>query len=210
LKDNAASPSKLSFRCSAASSHPATHSLIARSKHLSTLQPEASLPGVRQQERSSSCLGAQGLFSGTTPTGQRLAGSILQTFPDKRGCVRTVSNPTANSVFKQPAMGLRLLTTTSGNPATSTHVDLALDQPCGSAVTWTVHFLQRQPAATTDSFLAGGGSVSVATKWSVTLYRRLTVSMDCVFLADGNRIAPVATNNGLLFLAGGQQMCLLP
>ena len=81
LKDNAASPSKLSFCCSAASSHPATHSLIARSKYLSTLQTEASLPGVRQQERSSRCPGAQGIFSETTPSGRRLAGRILQTSP---------------------------------------------------------------------------------------------------------------------------------
>jgi len=175
-------------------------SLIAHSTYLSTLQPEASLPGVRQQERSSRCLGAQGLFSETTPSGQRLAGRILQTFPDKRGCVRTVSVPTENGVFKQPAMCLRLLTTTSGNTATTTHIDLASEQPCGLAVTWTVHFLQRQPAATMDNvFLKGGGSAPVATKWSVTLYRWLAVSMDCVFLADDNRIAPVATTCGLPF-----------
>jgi len=161
LKDNAASPSKLSFRCSAALSDPATHSLIVRSKYLSTLQPEASLPGVRQQERSSRCPGAQGLFSETTPSGQRLAGRILQTFPDTRGCVRAVSVPSENGVFNQLTMSLCFLTAISGNPqlrtATSTHIDLASDQPCGLAVTWTVHFLQRQPGATMDNvFLARG------------------------------------------------------
>jgi len=110
------------------------------------------------------------------------------------------------SIFKQPSMCLRLLTTTSGNPDTSTHIDLASDQPRGLAVTWTVHFLQRQPAVTMDNiFLQGGRIAPVATKWSVTLYRRLAVSIDCVFLADANRIAPVATNNGLLFLAGGNR-----
>jgi len=137
LKDNAASPSKLSFRCSAASSHPATHSLIARFKYLSTLQPEASLPGVPLQERSSRCLGAQGLFSS-----QRLAGRILQTFPEKKGCVRPVSVPTDNGVFNQLAMSFCLLIAVSPNPqlraATSTRVDLASDQPRDLAVKWTV------------------------------------------------------------------------
>ena len=51
-------------------------------------------------------------------------------------------------------------------------------------------------------FLAGNGSAPVATKWSVTLHRRLAVSMDCVFVADASRTAPVATNSGLFFLAG--------
>ena len=133
LKDNAASPSKLSFRCSAASSHPATHSLIARSKYLSTLQSEASLRGRPLQERSSRCLRAQGLFSETTPSGQRLAGRILQTFLEKKGCVGTVSVPSVNGVFNQLTMSFCLLIAVSPNPqlraATSTGVDLASDQP---------------------------------------------------------------------------------
>jgi len=195
---------------SANPSHPATHSLIARSKYLSTLQPEASLPGVRQQERSSRCLGAQGLFSETTPSGQRLDGRTLQTFPDKRGCVRTVSVPTENGVLNQLAMSLCFPTAISGKPQlradSSTRVDLASDQPRGLAVEWTVHFLQRQPATTVDNvFLQEGGRAPVASEWSVTLHRRPSVPTDCVFLADGKRIAPMATNNGLFFLAGGNR-----
>jgi len=89
--------------------------LIARSKYLSTLQPEALLPGVRQQERSSSCIGAKGLLSETTPSGQRLAGRILQTFPDKRGCVRTVSVRTKNGVVKRPIAKLCLVTAAPDN-----------------------------------------------------------------------------------------------
>jgi len=212
LKDNAASPSKLLFRCSAASSHQATHLLIARSKYLSTLQPEAPLPGVRQQERSSRCLRAQGLFSETTPSGQRLAGRILQTFPDKRGCVRTVSVPTDNGVFNQLLMSFCFLVPVSGNPqlrtASSTRVELASDHLRGLAVKWTVHFLQRQPAVTVDNvFFQEGGRAPVATEWSVTLYRRTAVPTSCVFLADGKRIAPLATNKGLFFSCTGQQQC---
>jgi len=118
------------------------------------------------------------------------AGRILQTFPDKRGCVRTVSVPTENSVSNQLARSLYFPTAISGNPqlqaASSTRFDLASDQPCGLAVTWTVHFLQRQPAATMDNvFLQEGGRAPVASEWSVTLDRRPSMPTDCVFLADG-------------------------
>ena len=183
--------------------------MIARSKYLSTLQPEASLPGVRQQERSARCLGAQGLFSETTPSGQQLAGSILQTFPNKRGCVGTVSVPIDNGVFNQLAMSFCLLIAVSGNPqlrsASSTRIDLAPDHSRSLAVKWTVHFLQRQPAANVDNaFLQEGGRAPVATEWSDTLYRRSAVPTDCVFLADGKRIAPVTMNNGLFFFLHGE------
>jgi len=77
------------------------------------------------------------------PTSIKNAGnknnSLVNTFPAERGCERNVSVPTENGVFKQPAMCLRLLTTISGNPATSKHVDLAWSQPCGLAVKWTVN-----------------------------------------------------------------------
>jgi len=139
-------------------------------------------------------------------------------FPDTRGCVRTVSVPTENGVFNQLTMSLCFLTAISGNPqlrtATSMHIDLVSDQPCGLAVTWTVHFLQRQSATTMDSLFLQGAAV--ATKWSVRLYRQLTVSMDCVSLLmptalhmlprtidcvflQGATDAPVAANYGLPF-----------
>ena len=171
------------------------------------------MPGVRQQERSSRCLGAQGLFSETTPSDQRLAGRILQTFPDKRGCVRTVSVPTENGVFKQPAMCLRLLTT-SGNPATSTHIDLASDQPCGLAVTWTVNFCRdSQPQLWTD-FSCRGAATRLSRQngllpftdsqlclWTVfsllmpTALHLLPGTMDCYFLQEAKDV-PVDANYG--------------
>ena len=143
---------------SVASSDPLVDRTFQVSVHSSTRSFVARRSSARTLTR---CPGAQGLFSETTPSGQRLAGRILQTFPDTRGCVRAVSVPSENGVFNQLTMSLCFLTAISGNPqlrtATSTHIDLASDQPCGLAVTWTVHFLQRQPGATMDNvFLARG------------------------------------------------------
>ena len=121
LKDNGASPSKMSFRCSAASLRQAPHASTTPSKHSSTLQPrclprpEPSLPGVCQQERSSRRLGGHGLFNETTPSGQLLVGGILRTFPGRRGYKRIVSVRTKNGVVKRPIAKLCLPTAASDN-----------------------------------------------------------------------------------------------
>ena len=50
------------------------------------------------------------LVDKTAPRGQWLVGRILQTFPDEKGCVRTVSVRTKNGVVKRPIAKLCLVT----------------------------------------------------------------------------------------------------
>jgi len=65
LKDNATSPSKLSFRCPAASLHQATHAPTTHSNDFfnssTTVLAATLLSGVCQQERSSRWLGGSGV-----------------------------------------------------------------------------------------------------------------------------------------------------
>ena len=55
------------------------------------------------------------LVDKTAPRGQWLVGRILQTFPDEKGCVRTVAVRTKNGVVKRPIAKLCLLTVAPDN-----------------------------------------------------------------------------------------------
>jgi len=174
LRDSATSPSKMSFHCSAASLHQVTHPSTTPSKHSLSLQPrclpqpEPSLPGVCQQERSSRLLGGQGLFSETPPSGQLLVGGTLRTFPDDRGYKRTVFVRIKNGVVKRPIAKLFL-------PPASAFGQLMRAAPSmrGLAVKRTVRLLQRQPLLPQlwTVFRAGGnGSSLVTANYGLTLF----------------------------------------
>jgi len=81
-------------------------------------------------------------WSVAPPSGQRLlAGRILQTIPDDKDCVRTVSDPTENGVLKQPATSLCLLLTAA--PGNHCELPLRCKMIVHAVLCWCVGPLRR-------------------------------------------------------------------
>jgi len=81
-------------------------------KYLPTLQERSKWLGKQRNFNEGDVIL---LVDKTAPRGQWLVGRILQTFPDDKGCVRTVSVRTKNGVVKRPIAKLCLVSSAPDN-----------------------------------------------------------------------------------------------